>query len=152
MAAGACRPVGFVLSVAVIFTAGIHRTGSVADAAKADIREAKRKLEAAKANVEDAESALESDKTLVKGECRTGIGKECRKLAGTTHETLETTLDLRQRYADTKEPAEDNTAKRLSALTGGLLSERQVETFQPMLVPNRRVIHRRPADHAGARH
>ena len=47
--------IGLVLSVSVILTAGVHRTSSVADAAKAEQREAKRKLEAAKANVADAE-------------------------------------------------------------------------------------------------
>ena len=44
--------VGLVLSVSVILTAGVHRTSSVADAAKAEQREAKRKLDAAKANVD----------------------------------------------------------------------------------------------------
>lgn len=126
---------GLVLSVSVILTAGVHRTSSIADAAKAEALAAKRKLEAAKANVKDAEAALESDKQLVKGECKTGVGKECKKLAGASRETLTTTLELRKAYADTKEPPEDRTAERLSALTGGYISKERIETFQPMLVP-----------------
>jgi hypothetical protein len=126
---------GLVLSVSVILTAGIHRTSSIADAAKAEQREAKRKLEAAKANVADAEAALADDKKLKTAECKTGVGNECKKLAGSGRQTLATTLDLRKQYANTKEPPEDRTAERLSALAGGYISRQQIEMFQPMLVP-----------------
>ena len=80
-------------------------------------------------------SALADDKSLKKAECKTGVGKECKKVARAGRETLATTLELRKQYADTKEPPEDRTAERLSALTGGYLSKERIETFQPMLVP-----------------
>ena len=50
-------------------------------------------------------------------------------------DTLEATIKLRTKLGETDEPTEDNTAKRLSALTGGYLSKETIETFQPMLVP-----------------
>jgi hypothetical protein len=107
----------------------------VADAAKADQREKQRKLDAARANVKDAEAALDTDKMLVKGECKTGVGKECKALARGGKETLQTAIELRTKLANAEEPPEDKTAERLSALTGGYLSKEQIETFQPMLVP-----------------
>jgi hypothetical protein len=126
---------GFLLSLAVVFTAAIHRTVSVADAAAASRKEEVRKLEAARANVETAEQALTADRQVTAGECKTGVGKECKRLASEGKGILQTTIDLRSKLADAKEPVEDSTPAAISALTRGLLSEEQVRRFQPMLVP-----------------
>jgi hypothetical protein len=126
---------GFALAVVVVLSAGVHRTGSTADLAEAERAQVKRQLDAAKANVNDAEAALADDKSLKKAECKTGVGNECKKLAQAGREALATTIELRKQYADTKEPPEDNTPKRLSALIGGLVNPEQVRTFHPMLVP-----------------
>jgi hypothetical protein len=127
--------VGFMLSVTVVFTAAVHRTVSVKDNAEASRKEASRKLDSAKANVASAETALASDQQLTAGECKTGVGRECKKLAAAGKDTLQTTIDLRTKLADTKEPVEDSTPGTISALTGGRVSVEQVRTFQPMLVP-----------------
>ena len=56
-------------------------------------------------------------------------------MAGDTKGTLGTTIQLRKDAAEVKEAVEDNTDKRLSALTLGLLSPQQVETIRPLLMP-----------------
>src|SRR5262245_6898546 len=43
--------------------------------------------------------------------------------------------ELREKLANTDEPIEDSTPKRLSAVTGGTISEGQIQTFQPLLLP-----------------
>ena len=47
--------------------------------------------------------------------------------------TLQETIELRKQYAEAPEPTEDGTAQRISTVTG--LSEQQVHTYQPFLVP-----------------
>lgn len=125
----------FMLCVGVILTAGVSRTGSAQDAAKAAIKEQKRKLDLAAANVKTAEQALATDNDLVKGECKTGVGKECKRLAGDTKGRVDTTIKLREKAAEVKEAVEDNTDRRLSALTLGVLNPEQVETIRPLLMP-----------------
>ena len=125
----------FMLCVSVILTAGVSRTGGAQDTAKATTKEQKRKLDLATANVKTAEDALSTDKMLVTGECKTGVGRECKRLAGDTKGTLETTIKLRDVAAEVKEPTEDKTPERLSTLTLGLLNKQQVETIQPLLMP-----------------
>ena len=127
--------VAFVLCVSVILVAGVSRTGAPQDLAKAQAREAKRKLETAKANVNDAEGALSTNKMLVEGECRSGVGKQCKGLARDSKGTLETTIQLRTKLGEVKEVVEDNTDKRLSALTLGIVSPDQAETIRPLLMP-----------------
>jgi hypothetical protein len=125
----------FLLCVSVILTAGVSRTGSSQDTAKAKQAQEKRQLELATANVKTAEDALSTDKMLVAGECKTGVGKECKGLARESKGTLDTTIRLREKAGGVKEPVEDGTPKRLSLLTGGILSAQQVETIQPLLMP-----------------
>jgi hypothetical protein len=127
--------VGFILAISFVITAGVNRTGTASDVADADRRQAQRKLDAAKANVQDATAALASDKMLIKGECKSGVGNECKALARDSKETLKATLDLRTKLAETKEPTEDNTPVRLSALTGGLVTPEQIKTYLPALLP-----------------
>ena len=127
--------VGFLLSVAVVFNAAVHRTGTIADKAEAERKQQKRQLKAAEANVKDIEGAASTDKKLVEGECKSGVGKECKRLAGESKGTLQQTIELRKKLADTKEPTEDGTARRLSLMTGGVVSEEQMKMFQPLLLP-----------------
>jgi hypothetical protein len=124
-----------LLAVAVVFTAAVHRTIHPSDVAEASRRETARKLDAAKANVAAAEHALSTDQKLTATECKTGVGKECRGLATASRNSLQTTIELRTKLGGAKEPVKDSTPASISSMTGGRLSEQQVQTIQPLLVP-----------------
>jgi len=84
---------------------------------------------------EDVRQSLSTDQQLTTAECKTGIGRECRTFAAAGRNTLQATMDARTKLGNAKEPVKDSTPGTISAMLGRHVSEQQVQTLQPLLVP-----------------
>lgn len=126
------------LSLGVVFMATISRTGGAADRAQGERVQAVRAYNAAQKTVSDLEKTLSRQQSTADFECapaQKGRGVKCSDAEKAIADTQEKLTAARGELV--KAPAEpvDSLSMRISAITGGRITQDQARMFQPAILP-----------------
>lgn len=126
------------MSLAVVFMATISRTGGAADKAQSERVQAERAITAAQKTVDDLEKSLARQQSTADFECSSsqkGRGLKCADAEKAITDTQSKLIAARSQLVKAPGEPVDSLSVRISAMTGGKVTQDQARMFQPAILP-----------------